>query len=683
MFRFVLPLLIFVSAAHGQWASTKMVRSNAGGTNGHLAVFYSADGYTNWVEDSGYSAGTIYTNSVSGSNAWVWVQANSNKVAYMNSWTNQYDEWSNSWKWVHANSSGVARVFVWTNQFVSWSNTVKWVIANSNKWVTTNDTRFLNWLGASDVWVSEPDTSNSAVNRAYVDRNIVGSSDWYINGSASGDVAGYQQMRRTNSLTSMTNTYAAVGTGTYLDRYVTILGQPNLPYVEAGVWSVSVYAYKGAPGTATISAELYLRNSGGTEYYEFDESTISAPLTTTKTLYTLYFNVPTNFTTALTDRWVVKIKVKTQTGTPTVYIVTGGPLLTHLSAKTSPTVGLNRYGDTMLGKLTLAADIDGQHIYRFTNMPIAVCSNHAAQWGQTTNWVKNYVFTSANTNVLWISVTNWVKAQGYAASAISLGQNNAYVGTNFSVKTPVFSTNAANKVYVDNATNNLHTHIGTDISTATNAVYDAATNAAFTAAKGLTNSIIGNATNKAKAYADATFVEDSKTNGIIALATNSAKSYTDSRYTAGTNWADARFIRTNETRNVKYSGRITFGGLGRTNWFRSYTGDVSNSTYPYQLFVTTGMTNDAAFRDVTLSGIPTNATYVWGHGYCVGSAGSYFVLHSKSYPDGYSIFAGSVQVNALTHHFAFGMPLGGSSKMRFLASSGMSQLYFTLTGYLQ
>lgn len=47
-----------------------------------------------------------YTNTA-GSNAWAWVQANSNGIEYAFSWTNQYARWSNATDWVEANSNAV------------------------------------------------------------------------------------------------------------------------------------------------------------------------------------------------------------------------------------------------------------------------------------------------------------------------------------------------------------------------------------------------------------------------------------------------------------------------------------------------------------------------------------------------------------------------------------------------
>ncbi len=66
-----------------------------------------------------------------GSNAWAWVVSHSNAVAYMESFTNQYDNWSNAWAWVVAHSNSFAYMEGWTNQYDNWSNAWEYVKNNS------------------------------------------------------------------------------------------------------------------------------------------------------------------------------------------------------------------------------------------------------------------------------------------------------------------------------------------------------------------------------------------------------------------------------------------------------------------------------------------------------------------------------------------------------------------------
>lgn len=101
-----------VNAASNAW---EWVETNSNGVN---YVFSWTNHYPHW------------------SNSCEWVTNNSNGLTIVLSWTNHYEEWSNAWEWVDANSNDVAYVFSWTNEYASWSNAEEWVSVWSNIWET-------------------------------------------------------------------------------------------------------------------------------------------------------------------------------------------------------------------------------------------------------------------------------------------------------------------------------------------------------------------------------------------------------------------------------------------------------------------------------------------------------------------------------------------------------------------
>jgi hypothetical protein len=99
------------------------------------------------------------TNASSWTNwAFLWT----NRIGFMNLWTNQYQNWSNAWLWVHDTSNGIAYLFTRTNLWnQSISNSTSWT--NSDFYglnVGTNLTNIPNWIQVTNFVLHNSETNS-------------------------------------------------------------------------------------------------------------------------------------------------------------------------------------------------------------------------------------------------------------------------------------------------------------------------------------------------------------------------------------------------------------------------------------------------------------------------------------------------------------------------------------------
>lgn len=130
------------------------------------------DGVTGFfIEDSGFSVADIL-GSTSGV-CYVWVQANSNGIAFMLSYTNQYDNWSNAWDWVDSNSGGVVYVFsrsnVWDQGATDAADWTNWAATSTNVIVYTNDATYTDTVAKASSAIQIEVDPIWTTNQVYID----------------------------------------------------------------------------------------------------------------------------------------------------------------------------------------------------------------------------------------------------------------------------------------------------------------------------------------------------------------------------------------------------------------------------------------------------------------------------------------------------------------------------------
>ena len=92
-----------------------------------------------------------------------------------------------------------------------------------------------------------------------------------------------------------------------VDSYATVVGEPGLAQLPAGLWQFNSWDYVDtASGTTVIDFKIYNRTAGGTETFLFNvtSSDIDALVAT---LYTTTYAQATPYTISLTDRIVIKV----------------------------------------------------------------------------------------------------------------------------------------------------------------------------------------------------------------------------------------------------------------------------------------------------------------------------------------------------------------------------------------
>jgi len=111
----------------------------------------------------------------------------------------------------------------------------------------------------------------------------------------------------------------------YVIGWATDANSPGLTEIQHGVFRVHFHAQKNSnPGALTIKAEAYVISAAGVEIFEIDDTPQTGFLTTIESNYDLDIVLPTNTTTLVTDRWLIKLKATVTSGTPDITIFTEG-----------------------------------------------------------------------------------------------------------------------------------------------------------------------------------------------------------------------------------------------------------------------------------------------------------------------------------------------------------------------
>ena len=131
----------------------------------------------------------------------------------------------------------------------------------------------------------------------------------YFNHSAS-DIATYEGLVKVpagNAESDETATVKNTLGFVLVDSYATILGEPGLAQLPAGLWQFRSWNYvSAASGTTAIDFKVYNRTAGGTETFLFNATSADIDALTA-TLYTTTYAQATPYTISLTDRIVIKV----------------------------------------------------------------------------------------------------------------------------------------------------------------------------------------------------------------------------------------------------------------------------------------------------------------------------------------------------------------------------------------
>jgi len=131
----------------------------------------------------------------------------------------------------------------------------------------------------------------------------------YFNHSAS-DIATYEGLVKVpagNAEADETATVKNTLGFVLVDSYATILGEPGLAQLPAGLWQFRSWNYVSATsGTTAIDFKVYNRTAGGTETLLFNVTSADIDATAA-TLYTTTYAQATPYTISLTDRIVIKV----------------------------------------------------------------------------------------------------------------------------------------------------------------------------------------------------------------------------------------------------------------------------------------------------------------------------------------------------------------------------------------
>jgi hypothetical protein len=182
--------------------------------------------------------------------------------------------------------------------------------------------------------------TNAMATVEYVNSRISGNSIWWLQTNAS-DISGYYTLNSGAIVaTQQVLTIASPVNNQYLASFAMPAGEPGVTVLREGVYTVDVYLRRAGAGTVAVKAEVYARNSGGTEYYEVATGETTTALTTSDVRYQLRIVHDTNQPIAVTDRLVVKLKNVLSSGTPDVVITVGSNTISHFESPliTAPTV---------------------------------------------------------------------------------------------------------------------------------------------------------------------------------------------------------------------------------------------------------------------------------------------------------------------------------------------------------
>jgi hypothetical protein len=227
------------------------------------------------------------------------------------------------------------------------------------------------------ITVAPPTASNSPVDYATFSSALVGN---------------FVSFLTTNRVNASTNAMLPTvpSSSSVTSRQVTAVGQYYITWhatnrtfrqLQGGAAEVELWGCENTPGSLTHKPELYIYVTNTEELIEFGENVASQTVAAGSTLTKQTFSVPYGpFVTNVDCQFVLRLKVTTISGTPTVQIGCGGTTPSHFSidvpnSSLVPDNAVNAYN---LGDLPAASYVtNGQKIAASTNADYATSAGTA------------------------------------------------------------------------------------------------------------------------------------------------------------------------------------------------------------------------------------------------------------------------------------------------------------------
>jgi hypothetical protein len=170
---------------------------------------------------------------------------------------------------------------------------------------SAQDGYVLSWNGTN--WSAVPASSTVVVGQNYSFSNT------------SSDISTYDQLL--DNATGSQNTLTAASSSSskvLIKAFATPVANPNVDFIDAGLWVFNFYAYASLTGafTTVLIFDVYTRTSGGSETLLFSATSQNIQVTSAQ-LYTLMYNYQSGTAIPNTDRIVIKVSAQSSNAVST------------------------------------------------------------------------------------------------------------------------------------------------------------------------------------------------------------------------------------------------------------------------------------------------------------------------------------------------------------------------------